>query len=176
MLPFQASLKPKPWREHFFRRTTFFSPQIKKSPDLHRQRELNWAFLSIFSKRNIFLHFQTIFFFFFFFDFFSQLFMEWDTFESNSVSFFLSCSLQPTNCCFVSLKKISDGDLQTILHPSMNYWLQYWDLHYALVECKRPAQECTKNLGDTFHCRHVFHHSIRWKFSYAFSLILFSLL
>ena len=48
-----------------------FSPQIKKHPTLHghknfrnfRETELNWTFLSIFSKRNIFLHFKTTFFF-----------------------------------------------------------------------------------------------------------------
>ena len=61
-----------------------------------------------------------------FFDFI--LFIKCDTFESNSVCFFLSCSLQPTNSCFVSLKAISDRDLQTIHHPSMNYWFQYCDL------------------------------------------------
>ena len=57
------------------------------------------------------------------------LFIKRDTFESNSVSFFLSCSLQPTKSCFVSLKAISDRDLQTMHHPSMNYWFQYCDLH-----------------------------------------------
>ena len=53
---------------HCFRETTFFSPQIKKQPALRRRKkklgiprntELNWTFLSIFSKRNIFLHFKT---------------------------------------------------------------------------------------------------------------------
>ena len=47
-----------------------FSPPIKKHPTLQghknfrnfREAELNWTFLSIFSKRNIFLHFKTTFF------------------------------------------------------------------------------------------------------------------
>ena len=53
---------------------TFFSPQIKNPPALRghkqafleflRNRELHWTFLSIFSKRNIFLHFKTIKMFF----------------------------------------------------------------------------------------------------------------
>ena len=76
-----------------------------------------------FLKEEHFLHFKTIIFF----DFI--LFIKCDAFESNSVSFFLSCSLQPTKSCFVSLKAISDRDLQTIHHPSMNYWFQYCDLH-----------------------------------------------
>ena len=59
MLSFHLSLKRKPQRGHCFRRTTFFSPQIKKSPALH-QRKLNWIFLPNFSRRNIFLHFKTI--------------------------------------------------------------------------------------------------------------------
>ena len=66
-----------------------------------------------FQKRNIFLHLKTIFFF----DFILQLLQECDTFVSNSVFFFVTCSLQPTYSCFMSLKAISDGDLQNILQP-----------------------------------------------------------
>ena len=64
-----------------------------------------------------------------FFGFHFAVLKECDTFESNSASFFPSCSLWPTNSCFASLKVISDGDLQTILHPSMNYWFQYCDFY-----------------------------------------------
>ena len=36
---------------------------------------------------------------------------------------------------------------------TMNHWLQYCDLHGDLVKCQIHAEECTNNLGDTFHCR-----------------------
>ena len=41
-------------------------------------------------------------------------------------SFCSSCPLQPTNCCFVPLKAISDKDLQTILQPFMIYIELWW--------------------------------------------------
>ena len=62
MLHFHAFLKQKPYMGHCFKRTTFFSPQIKKPSALRghnenfrnfRETELIWTFLSIFSKRNI---------------------------------------------------------------------------------------------------------------------------
>ena len=64
--------------------------------------------------------------------------------------------MQQTNSCFASLKVISDRDLQTILNPLyelLNYWFQCCDLHWTLVKCQRSAEECTKNLEDTFPCR-----------------------
>ena len=94
----------------------------RKILGIPRNRELNWTFLSIFSKRNIFLHFKTTFFLFQF-----AVLNECNSFDSNSLSFIPSCSLQPTNNCFCATE--SDIDLQTILHPSMNYWFQYCDLH-----------------------------------------------
>ena len=82
-------------------------------------------FLSNFSKRNIFVHSKANLFYLIL-----EFLKECDTFESSSVFFFfLSCSLQPTKSWFVSLKAISNRDLQTIHHPSMNYWFQYCDLH-----------------------------------------------
>ena len=66
--------------------------------------------------------------------------------------------MQQTNSYFASLKAIWDRDLQTILNPLyelLNYWFQRCDLHWTLVKCQRPAEECTKNLGDTFPCRHT---------------------
>ena len=68
-----------------------------------------------FLKENIFLHFKTIIFLI-------------SPFSSSTILlsrtlylFFLSCPLQPTKSCFVSLKVISNSDLQTIHHSSMNY-------------------------------------------------------
>ena len=69
--------------------------------------------------------------------------------------FFPSYPLQSNNSCFASLKAISDGDFQTIINSPMNYWFQYCDLHWTLVMCQRPAEECTKNLEDSLHCRHT---------------------
>ena len=94
----------------------------RKILGIPRNRELNWTFLSIFSKRNIFYTSKQHFFLFQF-----AVLKECNTFDSNSLSFIPSCSLQPTNNCFCATE--SDIDLQTILHPSMNYWFQYCDLH-----------------------------------------------
>ena len=74
-----------------------------------------------FLKKKHFLHLKTTIIFFWFY--FAVL-KEWNTFESNSVSFLQSCSLKPTITCFASLKVISNRDLQTVLHPSINYWFQ----------------------------------------------------
>ena len=57
---------------------------------------------------------------------------------------------------FKTKKKFWNIDLQTILHPAMNYWFQHGDLHQTLAKFQRLAEECTKNLGDTFHCRHTY--------------------
>ena len=102
-------------------------------------------------KKPLFLHFKTTTFFLFHF----TVLKECNTFESNSESFSPSWSLQPTNSCFTPLKAISDRDLQTMLHSSINYWFYYCDFH-KLRRCQRPAEKCTKNLGDTFHCRHIY--------------------
>ena len=78
-------------------------------------------FLNFFIKKHL-LHFKTTFFLFQF-----AVLKECNSFDSNSLSFIPSCSLLPTNNCFCATE--SDIDLQTILHPSMNYWFQYCDLH-----------------------------------------------
>ena len=130
MLSFHAFLKRKTVKRTLLQTDNIFSPQLKspcltrtqKFQEFPRNRELNWTFLSIFSKRNIFLHFKTTFFLFQF-----AVLKECNTFDSNSLSFILSCSLQPTNNFFCATE--SDIDLLTILHPSMNYWFQYCDLH-----------------------------------------------
>ena len=131
MLSFHAFLKRKTVKRALLHMDNIFSPQLKKTPwltrtqkfqEFLRKRELNWTFLSIFSKRNIFLHFKAAFFLFQF-----EVLKECNSFDSNSLSFIPSCSLQPTNNCFCATE--SDIDLQTILHPSMNYWFQYCDLH-----------------------------------------------
>ena len=92
---------------------------------ISKKQGLNWTFLSIFSKRNILLHFKTITFFC---DFILKFLKEHKTFESTSVYIFPSYSQQPTNSYFVSLKEISDWNLEKILHPLMNYWFKYCDL------------------------------------------------
>ena len=72
MLSFHAFLKRKTVKRTLLQTDNIFSPQLKKTPcltrtqkfqEFPRNRELNWTFLSIFSKRNIFLHFKTTFFF-----------------------------------------------------------------------------------------------------------------
>ena len=107
--------------------------------------------MSILSKRNIFYTLKQQYFFISFCSFEGVRYFWVELFI-----FFSSCSLQLTNSCFASLKEISDRDLQIILHPSMNYWFQYCDLHSALVKYQRSAEECTENLGDTFHCRQTY--------------------
>ena len=132
MLSFHAFLKRKTVKRTLLQTDNIFSPQLKspcltrtqKFQEFPRNRELNWTFLSIFSKRNIFLHFKTTEMFFLF-QF--EVLKECNTFDSNSVSFILRCSLQPANNCFCATE--SDIDLQTILHHSMNYWFQCCDLH-----------------------------------------------
>ena len=131
LLSFHAFLKWKTVKRTLLQTDNILSHQLKKTPwlkrtqkfqEFPRNRELNWTFLSIFSKRNIFLHFKAAFFLFQF-----EVLKECNSFDSNSLSFIPSCSLQPTNNCFCATE--SDIDLQTILHPSMNYWFQYCDLH-----------------------------------------------
>ena len=123
----------------------------------------------ILTKRNILLHFKTTIIFF---DFILQ-FWRSAIFWVELCIFFPSCLLFPTNSCFASLKAISDKDLKP--YTSLNYWfqycVQYCDLRWALVKCQRPSEECTKNLGDTFDCRHAY---IRQKFSlfYYFSCLI----
>ena len=66
--------------------------------------------------------------------------------------------MQQTNSCFASLKAKGERDLQTMLNPLyelLNYWFQCCDLHWNLVKCQGPAEECTKNVEDTFPCRHT---------------------
>ena len=131
MLSFHAFLKRKTVKRTLLQTDNIFSPQLKKTPcltrtqkfqEFPRNRELNWTFLSIFSKRKIFFTLQSSIFLFQF-----EVLKECNSFDSNSLSFIPSCSLQPTNNCFCATE--SDIDLQTILHPSMNYWFQYCDLH-----------------------------------------------
>ena len=71
MLSFHAFLKRKTVKRTLLQTDNIFSPQLKKTPcltrtqkfqEFPRNRELNWTFLSIFAKRNIFLHFKTTFF------------------------------------------------------------------------------------------------------------------
>ena len=112
MLSFHAFLKRKTVKRTLLQTDNISSPQMKKHPALRghknfrnfRGTELNWTFLSIFSKRDIFLHFKTKFFWFQF-----AVLKECNTFDSNSLSFIPSCSLQPTNNCFCATE--SDIDL-----------------------------------------------------------------
>ena len=80
-------------------------------------------FVNFLKKKQFFLHFKATIFFWFQF----AILKKCNTFDSNSRSFFPICSLQATSNCFCATE--SDIDLQNTLHPSMNYWFQYCDLH-----------------------------------------------
>ena len=109
----------------------FFHSSDKKH-ELH-QHELNWIFLSNLSKRNIFLHFKNNNYFF---DFI--LIIKCDTFEWNSVSFFLSCSLQPAVVLF-HWKWYRTGTFKPYITPLwtigfsiviyIKLWWSFKDLH-----------------------------------------------
>ena len=129
MLSFHAFLKQKTVKRTLLQTDNIL--KIQKHPALRgrknfmnsRETENYIAHFCQFSrKETFFLHFKTTFFWFQF-----AVLKECNTFDSNSLSFIPSCSLQPTNNCFCATE--SDIDLQTILHPSMNYWFQYCDLH-----------------------------------------------
>ena len=98
---------------------------------------------------------------------------ECDTFGLNSVSFFPSCSLQPINSYFASLKAILEKDLQTMLHPSMNYWFQYTNLHQALLKSQRPAEESLKFRAHVPLSANLHQVKIYFFFFFFFFLIIF---
>ena len=131
MLSFHAFLKQKTVKRTLLQTDNIFSPQIKKHSALRghktfrnsRETENYIGYFCQFSqKETFFLHFKTIFFLFQF-----AVSKECNTFDPNSLSFILSCSLQPTSNSFCAIE--SSIDLQTILHPSINYRFQYCDLH-----------------------------------------------
>ena len=71
MPSFHTFVKRKIVKRTLLQADNTFSPQLKKTPcltrtqkfqEFPRNRELNCTFLSIFSKRNIFLHFKATFF------------------------------------------------------------------------------------------------------------------
>ena len=121
MLSFHAFLKQKTVKRTLFQTDNIFSPQIKK-----QQRIILDIFVNFLKKKTTFFYTSKQHFFFFFFLFQFAVLKGCNTFDSNSLSFILSCSLQPTNNCFCATE--SDIDLQTILHPSMNYLFQCCDL------------------------------------------------
>ena len=92
---------------------------------ISEKQRIKLEILVKFVKKKHFLHLKTIIIYFLI-SYFSLSAMR---FSQTLYLFFLCCSLQPTNSCFISLKAISDKNLQTILHPSMSYWFQYCDLH-----------------------------------------------
>ena len=122
MLSFHAFLKWKTVKRTLLQTDSIFSPHIKKQPALRGHK--NFRNLNFLKKKHFFT-LQNNFFFFFKFQF--AVLKECNNFDWNSLSFIPSCSLQLTNNCFCTTE--SDIDLQTILHPSMNYWFQYCDLH-----------------------------------------------
>ena len=143
MLSFHAFLKRKTVKRTLIQTDNIFSPQIKntlpyadtnENLEISINTELNWIFLTILSKRNIFYTLNNKNFSWFQF----AVLKECNTFDSNSASFIPHCSLQPTNNCFCATE--SDIDLRTIVHPlppspPMSYWFQYCDLH----EARKPA-------------------------------------
>ena len=81
---------------------------------------------------------------------------EYDTFELKFVSFFPSCPLQSTNSCFASLiGDIAQGPLNQTPFLYEILASALW-LTLSFVKCERPAEECIKNLGDTFHCKYTY--------------------
>ena len=99
------------------RTDNFFSPQIRKATCLTRtqrkflgilrNRELNWTFLSIFSKK-LFLYFKAIMILS---DFILQFWRSTILLSRTLYLFFPSFPLQPSNSYFASLKAISDRHL-----------------------------------------------------------------
>ena len=119
MLSFHAFLKQKTVKRTLVQTDNIFSPQIKKRPAWRGHKSFRNSREAIILEKipekiilDIFVNFLKK----------KQFFTL-----QNSLSFILSCSLQPTNNSFCATK--SGIDLQTILHPSMNYWCQYCDLH-----------------------------------------------
>ena len=121
MLSFHAFLKRNTLKRTLLQTDNIFSAQIKKHPALRGHKKFR-NFRETEKKETFFYTSKQQFFLLQF-----AVLKECNSFDSNSPSFIPSCSLQPTNNCFRATE--SDIDLQTILHPSMNYWFQYCDLH-----------------------------------------------
>ena len=131
MLSFHAFLKQKTVKRTLLQTDNIFSPQIKKHPALRGHKNFRNSreadnyigrFCQFSQKETFFFTLQNNIFLFQF-----AVLKECNTFDPNCLSFILSCSLQPTNNSFCATE--SGVDLQTMLHPSMNYWFQYCDLH-----------------------------------------------
>ena len=123
MLSFHAFLKRKTVKRTLPQMDNIFSPQLKKTSCLTRtqisgisekQRIKLDIFVNFLKKKHFFTLQNNIFLKFQF-----TVLKECNSFESNSLSFIPSCSLQPNNNWFCATE--SDIDLQTILHSSMNY-------------------------------------------------------
>ena len=104
MISFHAFLKQKTVKRTLLPTDNVFSPQIKKDPALHGHK----TFRNSWETENCIGHFchfsqkETFFYtskqhFFFWFQF--AVLKACNTFDSNSLSFIISCSLQPTNNC-----------------------------------------------------------------------------
>ena len=127
---FHAFLKRKTVKRILLQMDNIFSHQIKKNTLLYgntkisgiaeKQRIKLEIFVNFLKKKHFFTLQNNIFFI-------SICSFEGvQHFDSNSLSFIPTCSLQPTNNCFRATA--SDIDLQTILRPFMNYWFQDCDL------------------------------------------------
>ena len=163
---------------HCLRRTTFFQFSDKKAICLRRKqikilgiprnRELNWTFLSILSKI-IFFYFKVTIILF---NFILQSWGSMILLSRNLYLFLPSYPLSLSNQATVVLHHWKQYRARTIIHPPMNYWFQCCNLHWALVKCQRPAEECTKNLGDTFHCRHTYIRKNSFFFNFIFPALI----
>ena len=122
MLSFHTFLKQKTVKRTLLQTDNIFSPQIKKHSALRghktfrnsRETENYIGHFCQFSQKETFFYTSKQHFFLFQF----AVLKECNTFDSNSLSFILSCSLQPTNNCFCATE--SGIDLQTILHPAID--------------------------------------------------------
>ena len=119
MLPLHAFIKPcrytakaKSVKRTLLQKVNFFQSSNKRSHlpyaetrenlGISEKQTMKLDISANFLKKKLFLHFKTTLFFKISF----TVLKEWDTFESNSVSFSPSCSLQPSNSCFTSLNAI----------------------------------------------------------------------
>ena len=130
--------------------TCLTKTEIKVSR-IPRNRELIWIFLSISSNRNLFytLRQQS-----FFFHFISQFWRSAILFSRTLYLFF-----QVTLCNQPIVVYVTESDMrqEPSNHTQPSYELLFSILWLTLNigEVSKPAEKCTKNLGDKFHCRYT---------------------
>ena len=112
------------------KKATCFVQIQRKILENSRNRELNWTFYFMFLKKK---HFFTLWNNNYSFCMYFIVLKEYDTVELNSVIFFSSCPLPPTNSFFVSLKAIGafkpcSTPLWTIGFSNVAYIKLWWSV------------------------------------------------